>query len=370
VRRVVLISVALALLAPDLGRSAVPKDFVGVVSDDVFAGKPDYRDRTLATQQAIGVGLIRQTFDWARIEHGRGVYDFSAYDRFVAAAARHGIEILPVLFHPPPFRSAKPRHGAKPGTYFPKRYSDLGVFGAEVARRYGPGGTLWAKHPNLPELPITAYQVWNEPNLAAYSPPRPSAARYVSLLRATANGIRAVDPAAVIVSAGMPDSALSRPNLFRFVTAMYRAHAEDAFDVLAINPYAPTAPGLIRKLEKVRRIMVRFHDESSQLWVTEMGWADRGPRSAVTVGPAGQASRLAESIAALYRARERLNLRGFVYYSWRDGRTYAPRHQDFWGLHTGLLRLDGSRKPAFAAFKSAVAGIDTDALSRASLQGH
>jgi hypothetical protein len=43
-----------------------------------------------------------------------------------------------------------------------------------------------------------------------------------------------------------------------------------------------------------------------------------------------------------------------VYFSWRDGLPYAPHFKDLWGLHTGLLDLDGNPKPAFSAFKRAV----------------
>ena len=43
-----------------------------------------------------------------------------------------------------------------------------------------------------------------------------------------------------------------------------------------------------------------------------------------------------------------------MYYSWRDGAPYPPLFKDFWGLHTGLLRKNGSPKPALAAFKAAI----------------
>lgn len=355
--RLALLSLLLAVLVAAPARASVPRDFVGIVSDDVFAGAPGYRDSTLSAQQGAGIGIIRQTFDWSQIERSRGRYDFSVYDAYVAAAASHGIKVLPVLFNPPSFRSSKPKRHAKPGTYFPAHYSDLGTFGAAVARRYGPNGSFWTQRPDVPKVPITAYQVWNEPNLPAYSPPKPDARKYVALLKATARGIRAAYSGAEIVTAGLPDSKLSQPNVYAFITAMYQAGARGSFNTLAVNPYAPTSGSLISKLKKVRGIMRRFHDSGASLWVTEMGWSDNGPRYFLRVGAAGQASRIKQSIPALARARGSLKLRGFFYYSWRDGRPYAPRFQDFWGLHTGLLNLNGSAKPAFAAFKSAVAAV-------------
>jgi len=337
--------------------AAVPQGFVGIVSDDVFAHTVAYRDHTLATQAQDGITLMRMTFDWALIERRRNHYDFRYYDDAVTIAAAHGIQILPVLFDPPRFRSSRPRRHFSPGTYYPRHLADFGAFAAAVARRYGPDGTLWAGASGPGTVPITAYQLWNEPNLPVYSPPRPSARRYVALLKAGARGIRAVYPGAEIVTAGMPDSKLSRPRLYTFLAEMYQAGARGTFDTLAINPYSRTASGVLRILTRVRQIMHRYHDDGSRLWATELGWSDRGPRSDYRVGPKAQGRRISQTIAALARARARLNLRGFIYYSWRDGHPYPPRFKDFWGLHTGLLRRNGTAKPALAAFRQAVAAL-------------
>ena len=366
-RRTALVSAALAILAlvahapnSPLAASAdaaVPKNFVGIVSDDAFAGTADYRAQTFATQQAAGIGMIRRTFDWAEIERQPDQYDFSAYDSFVAAAAEHQIEVLPVLFNPPEFRSGRPSSHPARGTYFPKHYSDLGVFGAVVAKRYGRNGTFWTEHPEIPKLPITAYQVWNEPNLAAYSPPRPSAKKYVALLKATATKIRGVDRRAEIVTAGLPDSKLSKPDVYKFITQMYQAGAKGSFNTLAINPYVTSASKLLTKLKRIHEITRRFRDKRAKLWATEIGWSDNGPRSPFRVGAAGQAKLIKQSLPVLGRARSSLGMRGFFYFSWRDAPPYAPLFRDFWGLHTGLLRMDGSAKPAFTAFKQAVAAL-------------
>ena len=343
--------------APAPAAAAVPRDFVGLVTDDVFAATPEYRTQTLAQQRALGVGLIRRTFDWSTIEVAPGQYDFSAYDTFVADTAENGIKILPVLFNPPPFKSSKPTSGAKHGTYFPKNPADLGAFGKAVVERYGRKGSFWAQRPDVPKLPITAYQVWNEPNIPAYAPPTPSARKYVALLKATRKGIRSADPRAEIVTAGLPDSRLSKPDLYRFVAAMYKAGAKGQFNALAINPYARTTRDMIGKLRRIRRIMNRAGDSRSRIWITEIGWSDTGPRGAFRVGAAGQASRIKQTIPALARRRSSMKLRGVVYFSWRDGAPYPPRFRDFWGLHTGLLKLNGTPKPALEAFKQAVAGL-------------
>ena len=75
------------------------------------------------------------------------------------------------------------------------------------------------------------------------------------------------------------------------------------------------------------------------------------------VGAKGQAKRITKSFALIKEQRRRLRLRGIVYFSWRDAVPYPPNYKNHWGLHTGLLRINGSRKPAYHAFKKAVARL-------------
>jgi polysaccharide biosynthesis protein PslG len=354
-RRWTLALLACALLggaAP--ARAALPPDFFGIVSEDGFAGKPSYRNATMARQAASGIGLIRQTFHWNQIERRPGRYNFSYYDRYVGAAAAHGIRILPILFDPPRFRARTPRHSN--AVYPPRRYSTLGAFGAAVARRYGPAGTFWARHPTLPKIPITAYQIWNEPNLPVYWASGPNPTQYARLLRVARAGIRRVDPQAEIVTAGLPDSHLSRPgNVYSFVAAMMRAGAGRGFDTLAVNPYGRNTSQLMAKVRRFRSILDRAHDGGAAIRVTEFGWSDSGPYSGFRAGVRGQARLISTTVPALARAAGALRIRGIVYYDWRDSRPYPPRYRDFWGLHTGLLRRNGRAKPALAAFQAAVA---------------
>jgi hypothetical protein len=347
--------VACALLAGGApAHAALPKSFFGLVSEDVFAGKPSYRNATLAKQSSIGVGLIRQTFHWNQIETRRGKYNFAYYDAYMAATASHGIQVLPILFDPPKFRAPVSRRTS--ATYPPRHYADLGTFGAAVARRYGPNGTFWAQHPTVPRVPITSYQVWNEPNIKAYWPSGPNPRKYASLLKATAAGIHSVDPQAEIVTAGLPDSRLSRPgNVYSYVKGLLHAGAASSFNTLAVNPYGKNSSQILQKLNRFRSLLDHGGASGAGMWVTEFGWSDKGPLSSFRVGAGGQARQIRKTIPALAAAAGRLRLRGFVYYDWKDAKPYPPAYRDFWGLHTGLLQRNGRSKPALNAFRTAVA---------------
>ena len=322
---------------------------MGMVSEDIFWDASGYRGCVLNDQVASGVAVIRQTFDWSRIEISRGSYDFSWLDRLMVALAERRLRVLPILFNAPRFRSAG-RGARRRGAYVPSRYGDMGRFAARVVRRYGPRGSFWRAHRELPKVPIRSWQIWNEPNVRVYWPTGPSPRQYTRLLAVTADAIRKVDRGAEIVTAGIPDSTHGM-RLAPFVEGMYRARATPAFDTLAINAYSSRAAGVPALVRRARRIMDRNRDRRGALWVTEFGWASGGPRSRFRVTRQEQARRLSWTLRSLYGSRAKLRLRGAVYYNWRDGRPYPPLFQDFFGLHTGLIDVDRRPKPAYWALR-------------------
>jgi polysaccharide biosynthesis protein PslG len=331
-----------------------PADFVGVVSEDLFASSRAQRLRKLERQRRAGIRLLRQTFHWNQIETRPGRFDFRTYDDYMADVARRRMHVLPILFNPPEFRSSAPRTGRRRGTYPPRNAAAMAKFAAVLARRYGPGGSFWRERPHLPRVAIGSWQIWNEPNLPVYWASGPDPAAYTRLLRTVGQAIKRVDPHAEIVSAGLPESDLGMP-FEEFVEGMERANAASAYDVLAVHAFATDAGGAIEAVAAARRLLERG-DDDAPIWVTEIGWASGGPRSPFTVGEKGQAGRLRALLAGLAAQRRELGVRGVVYYDWKDARPF-PGGKDFFGLHTGLLTIDGRAKPALAAFTRAARQI-------------
>src|SRR5215207_710247 len=336
-----------------------PPGFVGLVSDDAFWGTDadPSRGRTMAAIAGTGARALRQSFYWSLIERQPGRYDFSLYDGYVAAAASANLSILPILFDPPAFRSARPASGARRGTYPPANYSDFAVFAAALVRRYGPAGQFWREHPELPQLPIRSWQVWNEPNIPVYWPSGPNPAEYATMLRTVGDGIKAVDPGARVITAGLNESELGI-KLVPFLQGMYRAGAKGSFDALALHPYAPGSDLVTAQLTRAVRELRRNGDPARTI-VTELGWATGGPsQRALVVSELGQASLISRTITRLARYRGQLRLDGVFYFNWRDV-TAAPGSRDHWGLHTGLLREDGSAKPAMQALTDVTSAISS-----------
>ena len=352
----VLFAAAVACAAP--ARAAVPDGFVGIQSEDLLDASAKHRADGLDQQAAAGVRTLRQTFDWARIEPRRGHYDFALYDRLVLAAAKDKISVLPLLFNPPRFYSSRPRRHARRGVYPPRRYSQMARFATALTRRYGPTGVLWRQHPDLAARAVHSWQVWNEPNLQVYWASGVNPRDYVRLIAKVGAAIKSVDPSAEIVTAGLPNSTLPGSMTFeRFATRMYKAGGRDAFDALAIHPYAVSARGSLLALKLARRLMDRHGDRAGRIWITEIGWASGGPPSSFRAGSRGQATRIERLLGGLGAARSSLGLSGIIYFKWRDTRLTRAIH-DFWGHHTGLLTARGKRKPAYFAFRRAARALE------------
>lgn len=340
---------------PAVSQARAPRGFVGITAEDVFAGNASYRASQLDTQRSVGVRLIRQTFNWRQIETSPGVYNFGPYDSYVGSLASRGIRVLPILFDTPFFHSGTTK--TRP-SYPPRNNATMGAFAQALVRRYGPNGSYWAQHPGIQKLPITTWQIWNEPLLPIYWRGRANARSYTRMVKTVSRAIRRVHRRAEVVSAGLPPSTQRGAiRLNRFIAQIYRAGIGRSISSLAINSYAKNGRELSKLLRSTRRLMNRRGGRRDAIWITELGWATSGPRSRFNVGASGQARLIRSSYRFIRRNRRRLKLRGVVYFSWRDAAPYPPLFQDLWGLHSGLLNRDGSRKPGFSVFSSSARSI-------------
>jgi len=351
VHAVLAAAVLVALALPASASAAPPAGFVGMTADDLYGNGGPYRDKALVQQKAAGIQLLRVTFNWSLIEIAPNNFDFSTYDRYVLDAAKNNISFLPVLVDAPDFYSVKP------GTRFayqPRDNADMARFALRVVDRYGPNGTLWQQNPLVTPHPITAWQIWNEPHLKQYWFKKPNPDQYRAMLETVGTAIKSRDPNAEIVTAGISDSFLKGAiRLTPFLKALYKNGGTNLFDTLAINSYAVSPKYLNKLLTRTRKLVNRLGGRSDKLWITEVGWCDKGVKHRFCVGKKRQTKYTGQALSLIKKKRRAWKLRGFVWFSWRDGKPYV-RGQDFWGNHTGLLTIKGRKKPAYKAFARAV----------------
>lgn len=347
-RRLLLACLACAALVPAAPAAArVPPGWMGVVASETsLLADPALWSSETAVMARSGVGTVRLPLYWYALEPSRGALDLRLVDQLVAGAARRRLRLLPTVLGTP--------HWASPGGGVADPPSDPADYASLLRRlvaRYGPAGSLWAEHPELPRVPIRAWQVWNEPNLRQYWAPSRWAPGYVRLLRAARRALRAADPGARVVLAGLPNDSWNQLRL------IHRAGGAGLFDVAAVHAYTATPDRVRRILERDRRELDTHRGRRVGLLVSEMGWSSGGarvhPPAYVTWNTTerGQARRLEQVYRTLAAVRVRLRVLGAYWYSW-----YTPERprSPHWEDYTGLRRLGaGGRpvsKPALAAY--------------------
>jgi hypothetical protein len=274
---------------------------------------------------------------------------FAATDDVVGLAAAHHMSVLPVVLYTPYWDQLAP---APPGDFaIPRSAAPYAAYLGLLVRRYGPRGTFWRAHPNLPKEPITAWQIWNEPNIYGFWPTHVSYVDgYVALLRAAHDAIKRADPTARVVLAGMPNYTWIE------LEKIYRAGGGGLFDTVAVHPYTKDPQGVITILDLVRQVMDRHGDGHKGIVLTELGWpsaAGHTPFSAdFLVTEREQASRISAMLPLLAQNARRLRVSGFYYFEWESTDKSANPF-----AYAGLLTLHGGvvvEKPAYAAFRQAV----------------
>lgn len=255
--------------------------------------RPEVADRDLQKIKEAGFTWVKQLVSWQDIEGaGKGKYDWSNLDRIVEQVQKYGLKLIVRVSQDPDrtFWAGSP----------PDNAGNFADFLAALASRYSGR--------------IQAYQVWNEPNLAReWGGKRPDPGGYARMLKIAYSAIKGVDPAAIVVTAGMApttqDNDLAMPDL-KFYDQMYQAivgKSDLYFDMLGVHgagyAVAPeTDPQVVaidpkltnndpspadlkrvysfRHIEDVRKLMERYGDQDKRVVVLEFGWStDNRPDS-------------------------------------------------------------------------------------------
>jgi hypothetical protein len=377
-RSLPLVSLVAALVvlfaAPPPAGARVPRGFVGMGIDGPFF-YPDMDENAQMNKiVASGVQSVRTLFDWAGIQPypdfasvppalrskfvniGGVPTNFSLTDQVVGLAASHGLTVLPVLEYAPTWDSTHPGSPGAP----PSSTAAYAKFAAALVHRYGPTGSYWGQNPQIRKIPITMWQIWNEPNFTVYWSRQPFERGYVKLLRAAHNAIKAADRSAKVVLAGLTNFS------WRYLTQIYKIRgARGLFDIVAAHPYTANPSGVVTILEKVRAVMARFGDRKKPIIASEISWPS-AKGQAITLfenatTEAGQARKTGEAVRLLARDRKKLGLRAFYYFTWITNETQPGARADpfnFAGLFRFINGVGTFQKPAYPAFVRAVRAIE------------
>jgi hypothetical protein len=334
--RLALSAVLLVLLLPQAAAARiVPQGFYGVVYDGAVTSAPaSVQDAQFAQMARSGVESVRTVFSWSDAQPVQGgPIDFGHTDQLVASAAAHRIDVLPVVIYAP----AWARQDSSLFNSPPAQTAGYVAYLQALVARYGPSGSFWAEHPQLPRRPLRTWQVWNEPQLRFQWNAPGFATGYGQLLQASYEALKAADPGCTVVLAGATNLS------WEIIAQLYRQGGiHGFFDVVAVHPYTATPAHVARIVELVRQVLRSHHDARVPIWVTELGFpASKGrvrSHNTLQTTPRVAATRLGQTYALL--ARERRNPRllvGRVYwYTWAS----SYRGPDIFSF-SGLFRFAG-----------------------------
>lgn len=345
---------ALMAITPAAGAAPrkVPRGFFGVMFDSVaLRASQASLESQFELMAGAGVETIRVGFVWEFLQPLEdSEFDFAYTDKYVSLAARHGIEVLPVMLFAPPWARVVPGR-----LYSPPKHEPYAGFLRASIRRYGPKGSFWADNPSVPRRPIRDWQVWNEPNTTVFWDAEPGSALgwprgYGSLLRASNRAIKAADPGARTVAGGLVGETWVE------LRRLYRVAGKRSFDVAAAHVYPQTEERVLGALRLTRRAMLDNGDRAGRLFLTETSF----PASLGKVKPIadqrqetkdGMATRLQKLFGLLATKRKALNLDKVFWYTWASSYTHPKSNFEYAGLLSGPGSKDFRVQPALRAYR-------------------
>jgi hypothetical protein len=331
--------------------------------------RDEVADRDLRLVKEAGFRWVKQEFAWREIEGaGPGIYDWSYSDRMMDQVDAHELNIIARVGVQPEWAG-----GDYPDVGPPDDYQDFISFLSALVSRY--------------QGRVDAYQIWNEPNLAREwggRPPNP--AEYTEMLKMAYQTVKAIDPDATVISAGLAPTTrwddVAMPDTV-FIQGMYDAGAAPHFDLLgahgagykvspetspdvvasdpALNNHDPSSEELkriycFRHIEDVRAVMLANGDGDKRIALLEFGWTT-DPRAhspyrwhAVTDGQ--QADYLVRAFQyASEHWRPWIAVMSLIYMP--DSEWGIDDEQTFWSvIYPGYPDL--RMRPAYMALKSMV----------------
>jgi len=237
--------------------------------------------------KALGFNWTKQQIRWEFFEPSKGQIQWGEIDRLVDSCEAAGINLmLSVVTAPKWARPAGTDFSVSGPPANPQDYADF--VGALAARYRGR---------------VEAYEIWNEQNLWYEWGNEPlDAARYVQLLKAAYQAIKAQDPNAIVVSGALtpagsvPGKAIDD---IVYLEQMYQAGLKNWCDAVGAHPSGYNVPPdadwrtwsdptatfrgpsdnhhhswVFRgTMEGYRNVMLKYGDGAKKIWPTEWGWA-------------------------------------------------------------------------------------------------
>ncbi len=285
-------------------------------------------DAPLDLARDAGFRFARVDLLWERVERV-GAYRFLAYDTLMNALEARGMGALLILDY------GHPDHGGK----VPRTAEDIAAFG-----RFAAAAAMRFKGRDV------RYEIWNEPDIVQFWPPKPNAQEYGALLREAVSAIHRADPAAKIVSGGV-----SRLDL-KFLKRAIEPDVAAGLSAIGVHPYPKGDPEKLGpEIGKLREWARQSFGERLEIWDTEWGYSSTNSTGSAVGNGHGDEGRLQQARLAV---REMLMVWNLefplgVWYDLQDDGGDAENPEE----NYGLLDRSGAAKPAMQAVRTVMSAV-------------
>ncbi|HUC84921.1 MAG TPA: cellulase family glycosylhydrolase, partial [Candidatus Acidoferrales bacterium] len=206
----------------------------------------DARAGELEMLAAAGFRWVRMDFSWSETEQRPGEYDFSAYDRLLAALEAQKLRALFILDYGNRLYKADGSVATDAGRRAFSRWA------AAAAVHFKGHGILW--------------EIWNEPN-GSFWKPKAKVDDYALLALAAAQAIHAAAPGEAVIGPAVSGVDLS------FIESCFKAGLLDWWDAVSVHPYRQAAPeSAAADYRKLRELIARYAPKGKSIPILSGEW--------------------------------------------------------------------------------------------------
>ena len=228
-----------------------------------------------------GATWVKHQVKWSDIEPTETGIDWSQLDAFVGAAEQFELKVMVSVVEAPAWTRAAGGAAGRP--------DELGKFEHFM-------NLMADRYRNR----VQAYEIWNEPNLALFWGRDVDYGEYAELLMAGYRGVKAADPFALVLFAGLAQNGAGNAafgiNDVEFLRGVYAYKSgiiRNFFDIMGNHSYGyrsspwvefdhfAQSSGILyldhpsfyfKRFRQIRRVMEEFDDGRRPMWLTEFGW--------------------------------------------------------------------------------------------------
>lgn len=338
--------------------SPQPRSLSYGIALDLAQMKQNQRIKDLHRIKNLGFSEVRFDFDWSVIEpRDNNTYLWKQYDITMKDVKNAGLRSVVTLDRTPVW--ARPLNCRYSIFCAPTNSGSFAKFAAAAVKRYQG-------------YDVTAWEIWNEPNIVNFWKPAPNPYQYAQLLKAAYQAIKQQDPNSIVIIGGLSGNADNAGRFYidprTFLSQLYSYKAKNYFNGVAYHPYTSLrlpqniAPyngwsKMYTTSPSIRSIMVANGDQSKYVWITEFGAPTSGPGTEVN-NPAGQLSAGADHVSfnaqaqiaqqAIKDTQKIKWIKDLDWYTYIDSSSTTSTAGDSYGL----LQSNGNPKPVYFVFKN------------------